>query len=73
MELPKITSSTPYQLQGSGGIDFAVYPRLIKLIKIEDNWIIQEYGSMSRPYPLPEFVEGESEFPEVEEQAEEPS
>jgi hypothetical protein len=58
---------------GSGGIDFAVYPRLIKLIKIEDTWIIQEYGSMSRPYPLPEFVEGESEFPEVEEQVEEPS
>ncbi len=58
---------------GSGGIDFAQYPRLIKLTRIEDTWIVQEYGSMSRPHPLPEFVDGEPEFPEVEEQVEEPS
>lgn len=58
---------------GSGGIDFSLYPRLIKLYKIEDIWTIQEYGSMSRPHPLPEMVDDQPEYPEVEESVEEPS
>jgi hypothetical protein len=58
---------------GSGGIDFSLYPRLIKLSKIEGIWVVQEYGSMSRPHPLPEMVDDQPEFPEVEEEVEEPS
>jgi uncharacterized Zn finger protein (UPF0148 family) len=52
---------------GSGGVDFSQYPRLVILDRIEGVWIIREYGSMKLPYPLPEVMDEEPEFPEVEE------
>jgi hypothetical protein len=52
---------------GSGGVDFSQYPRLVIMDRIEGTWIVREYNSMKLPYPLPEVMDEESEFPEVEE------
>jgi hypothetical protein len=51
----------------SGGIDFSQYPRLVRLVKVENTWIIQDYQMMKLPYLLPEIAPEEPEFPEVEE------
>jgi len=52
---------------GSGGVDFSQHPRLVILDRIEGTWIVRDYNSMKLPYPLPEIMEEEPEFPEVEE------
>ncbi len=51
----------------SGGIDFASHPRLIKLVKIEGTWVVQEYATAKLPYPVEEIGGEQPEFPEVEE------
>ncbi|MBN2026688.1 MAG: zinc ribbon domain-containing protein [Actinobacteria bacterium] len=51
----------------SGGIDFSQYPRLVRLVKIEDTWIVQDYQMMKLPYLFAEINTEESEFPEAEE------
>lgn len=48
------------------GVDFAKYPRLITLEKIENRWVIQDYPEAMSPAPLPESSGGENEFPETE-------
>ncbi|MDY6794865.1 MAG: zinc ribbon domain-containing protein [Actinomycetota bacterium] len=62
---------------GSGGVNFSEYPRTISLVEVEGTWIIRDYGIMKLPYPLPEILPEESEFPEVQEEqpaeTEEPS
>lgn len=41
-------------------VDFSQYPREMKLIKVEDTWVVADYGVMKLPYPLPEIMtEGE--------------
>lgn len=54
------------QGESSGGVDFSQYPRLITLVKVEDTWLVNDYNLMKLPYPLPEILPGEEEFPEVE-------
>ncbi|MEJ5186564.1 MAG: zinc ribbon domain-containing protein [Candidatus Geothermincolales bacterium] len=50
-------------------VDFSQYPREIKLIKIEDTWVVADYGVMKLPYPLPEILpEGEETVPSEEPQ-----
>jgi len=49
------------------GIDFAQYPRLVRLVKVESTWIVQDYQMMKLPYPIAEVTTDEPEFPEVEE------
>ena len=51
----------------SGGINFSEYPRLVRLVKVEDTWIVQDYQIMKLPYLFAEINPEESEFPEVEE------
>lgn len=50
------------------GIDFAQYPRLVRLVKVEDVWIVQDYQMMKLPYPIAEIGPEQPEFPEVEEE-----
>ena len=52
---------------GSGGVNFAQHPRTLTLVRIEDTWIVNDCNLMKLPYPLPEIVEEQPEFPEVEE------
>jgi hypothetical protein len=51
----------------SGGIDFSQYPRTVRLVKVEDTWIVQDYQMMKLPYLLPEIGPDQPEYPEVEE------
>jgi predicted nucleic acid-binding Zn ribbon protein len=51
----------------SGGIDFSQYPRTVKLVKVEDTWIVQDYQIMKLPYLFAEIGPEQPEFPEVEE------
>jgi len=51
----------------SGGIDFSEYPRLVRLVKVEDTWIVQDYQIMKLPYLFAEINPEGSEFPEVDE------
>jgi hypothetical protein len=51
----------------SGGIDFSQYPRLVRLVKVEDTWMVQDYQMMKLPYLLPEIGPELPEYPEVEE------
>jgi hypothetical protein len=51
----------------SGGIDFSQYPRLVKLVKVEDTWIVQDYQMMKLPYLFGEIGPEQPEYPEVEE------
>jgi len=57
------------QGESSGGVDFSQYPRLVTLVKVENTWLVNDYNLMKLPYPLPEILPGEEEFPEVEEGA----
>ncbi len=51
----------------SGGIDFSQYPRLVRLVRLENTWIVQDYQMMKLPYLFAEIEPGEAEFPETEE------
>ena len=52
----------------SGGIDFAQYPRTVRLVKVENTWLIQDYQLAKLPYYYEDIGPGQPEFPEVEEQ-----
>jgi hypothetical protein len=49
------------------GIDFSQYPRLVRLVKVEDVWIVQDYQMMKLPYPIAEIGPDQPEYPEAEE------
>ncbi|MBC7247256.1 MAG: zinc ribbon domain-containing protein [Actinobacteria bacterium] len=51
----------------SGGVDFGQHPRLVKLVKVEGTWIVQEYATAKLPYPVEELGPAGPEFPEAEE------
>lgn len=51
----------------SGGVDFGQHPRLVKLVKIEGTWIVQDYATAKLPYPVEEISPTQPEFPEAEE------
>ncbi len=51
----------------SGGVDFSQYPRAVKLVKVEDTWIVQDYQLMKLPYHIGEIGPNQPEYPEVEE------
>jgi hypothetical protein len=51
----------------SGGVDFSQHHRLIRLVKVEGNWVIQDYPIAKLPYLVEEMPGEQSEFPEVEE------
>lgn len=57
----------------SGGIDFSQYPRTVRLVKVEDTWLVQEYQLAKLPYYFEDIGPGEPEFPEVEEEGQGPS
>ncbi len=57
----------------SGGIDFAQYPRTVRLVKVEGIWLVQDYQLAKLPYYYEDIGPGEPEFPEVEEGAPGPS
>lgn len=48
------------------GIDFAQYPRLVRLVKVENVWVVQDYWIMKLPYPIADIGPEEPEFPEAE-------
>jgi uncharacterized membrane protein YvbJ len=50
----------------STGVDFAQYPRIVKLVKYGDSWVIENYSEVMVPAPLPETSSEENEFPELE-------
>lgn len=50
----------------STGVDFAQYPRIVKLVKYGDKWVIANYSEVMLPAPMPENFSEESEFPELE-------
>ncbi len=52
---------------GTTGVDFARYPRLVRLVRIENVWMVQDYQMMKLPYPIAEVLPDEPEFPEAEE------
>jgi len=49
----------------SGGIDFSQYPRLVRLVKVEDTWIVQDYQMMKLPYLFAEIGPEQPEYPEA--------
>ncbi|MEW6555622.1 MAG: zinc ribbon domain-containing protein [Actinomycetota bacterium] len=51
----------------SGGVDFSQYPRLVRLVRVEGTWIVQDYQMMKLPYPIAEIGPDQPEYPEVEE------
>ncbi len=51
----------------SGGIDFSQHPRLIRLVRMEGEWVIQDYPTAKLPYLVEEVSPAEPEFPEMEE------
>ena len=51
----------------STGVDFAQYPRLVKLEKINGQWVITNYSEVMLPAPMGEGASEESEYPELEE------
>ncbi len=53
----------------SGGIDFAQHHRLIKLVKVEGEWVVQDYATAKLPYVVEEVTGGEPEYPEVEQES----
>ncbi len=57
----------------SGGIDFAQYPRTVRLVRVEGTWVVQDYQLAKLPYYYEDIGPGEPEFPEVEEGAQGPS
>lgn len=48
-------------------VDFSQFPREMRLIKMEDTWVVADYGVMKLPYPLPEIVL-EEELPQNSEE-----
>jgi hypothetical protein len=51
----------------SGVLDFSVYPRLVRLVRVEGIWIVQDYNMMKLPWPLGDIVPEQPEFPEADE------
>lgn len=51
----------------SGGVDFSQFPRLIRLVKVEDGWVIQDYATAKLPFPTEGLETSEPEFPETQE------
>ncbi|MBC7253757.1 MAG: zinc-ribbon domain-containing protein [Actinobacteria bacterium] len=51
----------------SGGVDFSQHHRLVRLVKVEGDWVIQDYPTAKLPYLVEEMPGDQSEFPEVEE------
>ncbi len=56
----------------SGGIDFAQYPRTVRLVKVEGIWVVQDYQLAKLPYYYEDIAPGGSEYPEAEEGAQGP-
>ncbi len=50
----------------SGGVDFSQHPRLIRLVRVEGNWVIQDYPTAKLPYLVEEVPGEQPEFPELE-------
>jgi len=57
----------------SGGIDFSQYPRTVRLVRVEGNWMVQDYQLAKLPYYYEDMGPGQPEYPEVEEQPSGPS
>jgi hypothetical protein len=51
----------------SGGVDFSQHPRLVRLVKVEGSWVIQDYPTAKLPYLVEEMELSAPEFPEVQE------